>query len=64
MGNQKVLLTQRQLGGFKFPFGELWSSTLVSVQNQGMKTKVSKESKHFQNKIFILMQKTVLKGKF
>jgi len=27
MGNQKVLLTQMQLGGFKFPFGEFWSSS-------------------------------------
>lgn len=45
-----------------FPLGN--SDLLPQFKNQGMKTKVSKESKHFKNKIFILMQKTVLKDKF
>lgn len=37
IGNKKVLLTQMQLGSFKFPFGELWSSSLVPVQNKAIK---------------------------
>lgn len=60
MGNQKVLLTPMQLGCFKFPFRKL-SSSLVSAQNKGIKTKLSKESKHFQNKILILIQGTMCK---
>lgn len=37
IGNTKVLLTQLQLQGFQFPFGELWSSSSVSVQNWSIK---------------------------